>query len=57
MSTMTVLAMLSALMIIGVILLSVRVANDRRIEGLERKLDRLRGSIDRLERRFDRAPR
>jgi hypothetical protein len=56
MSTVTVLAILSALMTIGVVLLAVRAANDRRLEGLERKLNRLRGSIDRLERRFDRAP-
>jgi hypothetical protein len=55
MSTMTVLAILSAL-IIGAILFGVKVANDRRIEGLKRRFDRLNGSFDRLKRRVERAP-
>jgi hypothetical protein len=53
MNTMKVLAILPALIIVGVALLAVRVAHDRRIERLERKLGRLRYSIDRLKRRFD----
>jgi hypothetical protein len=56
MSPMKILAILSALVIIGAAVLAVRVAYDRRIERLERKLERLRGSIDRLKRRFDHAP-
>jgi cell division protein FtsB len=56
MNTMKILAILSALVMIGVALLAVRVAHNRRIERLERKLDRLRGRIDRLKRRFDHAP-
>jgi hypothetical protein len=56
MSTMTVLAILSALIIIGAILFGAKVANDRRIEGLERRFDRLNDSFDRLKRRIERAP-
>jgi hypothetical protein len=55
MSTMMILAILSSL-IIGVALLAVRIAHDRQIERLERKLYRLRGGIDQLKRRFDRPP-
>jgi hypothetical protein len=55
MSTMKVLAILSSL-IIGVALLTIRIAHDRQIKRLERKLYRLRGGIDQLKRRFDRPP-
>jgi hypothetical protein len=55
MTTMEIVAVLSSL-IIGVAMLAVRIAHDRRIERLERKLYRLRGGIDRLKRRFDCPP-
>jgi hypothetical protein len=53
MRAMKILAILPALIIIGVALLAGRVTHGRRIERLERKLGRLRCSIDRLKRRFD----
>jgi uncharacterized membrane-anchored protein YhcB (DUF1043 family) len=56
---MEIVAILSALIVIGVmILLAVKVARNQRrqVRRLERRLNRLKAGIDRLKRRFDDDP-